>query len=296
MDRWGKPISVNTLRTMLQLGWCLNRMCLAENCQKQFLQPFVELQTFVFHNLAVQMRLKNAIGRGKDSQLRHTWYDAPGLYKAGPRLVVVTRRLRRYFAFARGPKGVRLQGEVMKTVSRVAKVFSRGRNHMKHLVEANLQSRAFWAKRWTRPSIHVLLQHSFSPFHFCRLLLRHLWEKPWGPHCLHKKPREPPSDCEETWRNSFQRTCCEHASAWVVPLRDAPCRRLPEADSSAVRRTSDLCFSQLGIDATSEAFGGFCRLPLATSFGRSWFESVCFISSMLDWRNRADHIVYIENL
>ena len=45
--------------------------------------------------------------------------------------------------FARGPKGVRLQGEVMKTVSRVAKVFSRGRNHMKHLAEANLQSRTF---------------------------------------------------------------------------------------------------------------------------------------------------------
>ena len=85
--------------------------------------------------------------------------NAPGLYKARPRLVVVARRLRRYFAFARGPKGVRLQGEVMKTVSRVAKVFSRGRNHMKHLVEANLQSRTFWAKRWTRPSIHVLVQH-----------------------------------------------------------------------------------------------------------------------------------------
>ena len=192
---------------------CLSRMCLAENCPKRFLQPFVELQTFVFHNLAMQMRLKNAIGRGKDSQFlvkRHTWYDAPGLYKAGPRLVVVTRRLRRYFAFARGPKGVRLQGEVMKTVSRVAKVFSRGRNHMKHLVEANLQSRAFWAKRWTRPSIHVLLQHSFSPFHFCRLLLRHLWEKPWGPHCLHRKPREPPpGDCEERWRSPFQPTRCE---------------------------------------------------------------------------------------
>ena len=43
-------------------------MRLAENCQKPFPQPFVELQTFVFHNLAVQMRLKNAIGRGKDSR------------------------------------------------------------------------------------------------------------------------------------------------------------------------------------------------------------------------------------
>ena len=137
-------------------------MCLAENCQKRFLQPFVELQTFVFHNLAVQMRLKNAIGRGEDSQFlvtSDTWYDAPGLYKARPGLVVVARRLRRVFAFARGPMGVRLQREVMKTVSRVAMVFSRGRNHMKHLVEANLQSRTFWAKCWTLPSIHVLVQH-----------------------------------------------------------------------------------------------------------------------------------------
>ena len=60
-----------------------------------------------------------------------------------PRLVIVARRLRGYFAFARGPKGVRLKGEVMKTVGRVAKVFPRGRNHTKHLVEANLQSRTF---------------------------------------------------------------------------------------------------------------------------------------------------------
>ena len=97
-----KRILANTLRNMPQLKWCLCRMR-PENCQKPFPQPFVELQTFVFHNLAVQIRLKNAIGRGKDSQFlvtRQTWYDAPGLYKARPRLVVVARRLRRYFAFA----------------------------------------------------------------------------------------------------------------------------------------------------------------------------------------------------
>ena len=88
-----------------------------------------------------------------------------------------------------------------------------------------------------RPRLVVATKHSclgsafFSPFLFCRLLLRHLWEKPWGPHCLHRKPREPPGDCEETSRNPFQRTRCERASAQVVPLQDAPCRKLPEGST-----------------------------------------------------------------
>ena len=178
----------------------------------------------------------------------------PGLYKARPRLVVVARRLRRHFAFARGPKGVRLHGEVMKTVRRVARVFARAEIAWSKLSKQSDKAAELFESNMTKRS--CLRSTCFSPFHFCRLLLRHFWEKPW-PHCLHRKPREPPGDCEEI---KFQ---CKRGEL-CFSLSSAGCAWWRLADdwvkvavSSAVPRTLDLRRSQLGFANAVQK--GFCN-------------------------------------